>query len=72
MGGNWHAGVGFAIDRSRSSHSEFDLIPALLRNNPGRVIHTFVPLSLSSSNWYRCNAENPEAIAAGNIADYGT
>jgi len=41
----------FAISRSRVQI----LLEATLRNNLGQVVHTYVPLSASSINWYRPN-----------------
>jgi len=39
----------FAISRSRVQI----LLEATLRNNPGQVVYTYVPLSPSSITWYR-------------------
>jgi len=37
-----------SVGRGFKSHSE-----AMLRNNLGQVVHTYVPLSPSSITWYR-------------------
>ena len=46
----WRNGynVGLAINRSRDQI----LLGAMLRNNLGQVVHTYVPLSPSSITWY--------------------
>jgi len=40
---------GLAISRSRVQI----LLEETLRNNPGQVVHTYVPLSPSTITWYR-------------------
>ena len=51
MVARWHNGysVGLAINRSQVQI----LLRAMLRNNLGQVVHTYVPLLPSSITWYR-------------------
>ena len=44
----------FAINRSRVQF----LLEAMLCNNLGQVVHTYVPLSPSSITWYRPKGGN--------------
>jgi len=44
--------VGLAINRSRVQI----LLGAMLRNDLGQVVHTYVPLSPSSRTWYQSKA----------------
>jgi len=48
-GGATGRALDFAISRSRVQI----LLEATLRNNPGQVVCTYVPLSPSSITWYR-------------------